>query len=622
MNKVKMPKVKNTQKWSAILKQTSQVLFLVLVVVFLISSFSSKGQNNSITLSELAQKINLGEISKINVTNTEITAVSKDGKNNFLTSKETGVSIIETLKGLGVTDQAINNLNVTVSNSNFWEIVVMFLQVLLPIGLVFLLFRSLTRQSEKGAMQVFSFGKANVRFFTPDKDSITFKDVAGVKEAKEELAEVVEFLKNPKKFQDLGAKIPRGVLMIGAPGSGKTLLARAVAGEAQVPFFHVSASEFVEMFVGVGASRVRDLFALAKKMSPSIIFIDEIDAVGRERGSGMGGGHDEREQTLNQILVEMDGFDRSTNVIVIAATNRPDVLDQALLRPGRFDRRVALDLPSINDREEILKIHAQGKTLGTNVNLRQVAERTPGFSGAELANLMNEAAILAARRSQKSINNTDILESIEKVILGPERRSAVFSDKEKKITAYHEAGHALLTAFYPEFDTVRKISIISRGQAAGYTLKMPNEDRHFKAKSEFKAELVTLLGGYTAEEIIFKEVSTGASNDLEVATALAHNLVTRYGMSDKLGPLSLGKSETMLFLGRDLSTEKTYSEQTAQIIDGEIKKLLDDAHKQAEKLLRENLSILEILAQELIKKETLEKEEFEEIVKTILPKKA
>jgi cell division protease FtsH len=357
-------------------------------------------------------------------------------------------------------------------------------------------------------------------------------------------------------------------------------------------------------------------------MSPSIIFIDEIDAVGRERGSGMGGGHDEREQTLNQILVEMDGFDRSTNVIVIAATNRPDVLDQALLRPGRFDRRVALDLPSINDREEILKIHAQGKTLGTNVNLRQVAERTPGFSGAELANLMNEAAILAARRSQKSINNTDILESIEKVILGPERRSAVFSDKEKKITAYHEAGHALLTAFYPEFDTVRKISIISRGQAAGYTLKMPNEDRHFKAKSEFKAELVTLLGGYTAEEIIFKEVSTGASNDLEVATALAHNLVTRYGMSDKLGPLSLGKSETMLFLGRDLSTEKTYSEQTAQIIDGEIKKLIDDAHKQAEKLLRENLSILEILAQELIKKETLEKEEFEEIVKTILPKKA
>ena len=605
MNKIETPKVKNGQKWSVFLKQTSQILFLILVVAFLINSFSSKGQNNSITLSELAQKINLGEIGKINVTATDIIAVSEDGKTSFLTSKESGVSVVETLKGLGVTDEAVSKLNVTVNNSNFWEIAVMFLQILLPIGLVFFLFKSLTKQSEKGAMQVFSFGKANVRFFTPDKDSITFKDVAGVKEAKEELAEVVDFLKNPKKFQDLGAKIPRGVLMIGAPGSGKTLLARAVAGEARVPFFHVSASEFVEMFVGVGASRVRDLFALAKKMSPSIIFIDEIDAVGRERGSGMGGGHDEREQTLNQILVEMDGFDRSTNVIVIAATNRPDVLDQALLRPGRFDRRVMLDLPSINDREEILKIHALGKILGTNVNLRQVAERTPGFSGAELANLMNEAAILAAKKNQKFINNSDILESIEKVILGPERRSAVFSEQEKKITAYHEAGHALLTALYPMFDTVRKISIISRGQAAGYTLKMPNEDKHFKAKSEFKAELITLLGGYTAEEIIFKEVSTGASNDLEIATALAHNLVTRYGMSDKLGPLSLGKPETMLFLGRDLSTEKTYSEETAQIIDSEIKKLIDEAHKQAEKLLKENLGILEKLAQELIKKETL-----------------
>ncbi|HPS28274.1 MAG TPA: ATP-dependent zinc metalloprotease FtsH [Candidatus Paceibacterota bacterium] len=621
MDKIDVPKIKNSQKWANFLKQSSQILFLLLVIVFVINSFTTKSKKNILTLSQLAQKINNNEIAKIDTTATDIIATAKDGKTIFFASKEPSISVVETLKDFGVTDQTLQTININVNNSNFWEIATVLLEIILPLALVFFLFRNLTRQTEKGAIQAFSFGKANIKFFTPNKDSITFKDVAGVKEAKEELAEVVEFLKNPKKFQDLGAKIPRGVLMVGAPGSGKTLLARAVAGEAQAPFFHVSASEFVEMFVGVGASRVRDLFALAKKMSPSIIFIDEIDAVGRERGSGLGGGHDEREQTLNQILVEMDGFDRSTNVIVIAATNRPDVLDQALLRPGRFDRRVVLDLPSINDREEILKIHAKDKTLEKDVNLRQVAERTPGFSGAELANLMNEAAILAAKRNQKSIANTDILESIEKVILGPERRSAVFTEGEKKITAYHEAGHALVTAFYPQFDTVRKISIISRGEAAGYTLKMPNEDKHFKTKSEFKAELITLLGGYTAEEIAFKEVSTGASNDLEVATTLARNLVTRYGMSDKLGPVSLGKPEPMLFLGRDLSTEKSYSEATAQIIDSETKKLVDEAHVQATKLLKENISILETLAKELIKKETLEKEEFEEIVKNILPKK-
>jgi len=621
MDKIDVPKIKNSQKWANFLKQSSQILFLILVVIFVINSFTAKSKKNILTISQLAQKINNNEIAKIDTTATDIIATAADKKTVFFVSKEPNVSVVETLKNFGVTEQALQSVDINVNNSNFWEIVSTLLQIILPLGLMFFLFRSLTKQTEKGAIQAFSFGKANIKFFTPDKDSITFKDVAGVKEAKEELAEVVEFLKNPKKFQDLGAKIPRGVLMVGAPGSGKTLLARAVAGEAQVPFFHVSASEFVEMFVGVGASRVRDLFALAKKMSPSIIFIDEIDAVGRERGSGLGGGHDEREQTLNQILVEMDGFDRSTNVIVIAATNRPDVLDQALLRPGRFDRRVVLDLPSINDREEILKIHSKDKTLDKDVNLRQVAERTPGFSGAELANLMNEAAILAAKRNQKSIAETDILESIEKVILGPERRSAVFTEEEKKITAYHEAGHALVTAFYPQFDTVRKISIISRGEAAGYTLKMPNEDKHFKTKSEFKAELITLLGGYTAEEIIFKEVSTGAANDLEVATTLARNLVTRYGMSDKLGPVSLGKPETMIFLGRDLSTEKAYSEATAQIIDSETKKLVDEAHAQATKLLKDNVTTLDTLAKELIKKETLEKEEFEEIVKNILPKK-
>ncbi|HOD97026.1 MAG TPA: ATP-dependent zinc metalloprotease FtsH, partial [Candidatus Paceibacterota bacterium] len=397
-----------------------------------------------------------------------------------------------------------------------------------------------------------------------------FKDVADLDEAKQELMEVVEFLKNPKKFLDVGAKIPRGVLLMGPPGSGKTLLARAVAGEAGVPFFHISGAEFVELFVGVGASRVRDAFTTAKRAAPSILFIDEIDAVGRERGAGLGGGHDEREQTLNQILVEMDGFDRETNVIVMAATNRPDILDPALLRPGRFDRRIVLDLPDLIGREEILKIHCRGKMLENGVDLRRVAERTPGFSGADLANLVNEAAILAARRNKKEIGQSELLESIEKVILGPERKSRYISDKEKHIIAYHEAGHALVTYYSPDADPVQKVSIIARGQAGGYTLKMPLEDRRLQTRKQFLAELAILLGGYTAEKLYLGDISTGAANDLKEASELARKLVMQFGMSEKLGPVTFGKTEEMIFLGREISTVRNYSEETAEKIDKEV----------------------------------------------------
>jgi len=488
------------------------------------------------------------------------------------------------------------------------------LQMVLPLALIFIFFMWMNKQAQKSVGQAFTFGKVNLKISSP-KDKVTFRDVAGLEEAKQELMEVVEFLKNPKKFLDVGAKIPRGVLLMGPPGSGKTLLARAVAGEAGVPFFHISGAEFVELFVGVGASRVRDAFATAKRAAPSILFIDEIDAVGRERGAGLGGGHDEREQTLNQILVEMDGFDRDTNVIVMAATNRPDVLDPALLRPGRFDRRIILDLPDLREREEILKIHCRDKVLAKDVDLRRVAERTPGFSGADLANLVNEAAILAARRNKKEISQSEFLESIEKVILGPERKSRIISDKEKHIIAYHESGHALVTYFSPDADPVQKVSIIARGQAGGYTLKMPLEDRRLQTRKQFLAELAILLGGYTAEKIYLGDISTGAANDLKEASELARKLVTQFGMSDKLGPITFGKTEEMIFLGREISTEKNYSEETAEKIDKEVTRLIKDAQKRAEKLLKEYKNQMDVLVKTLLEKEVLEKEEFEKLMK-------
>jgi len=590
------------------------LLFLALSLIF--SAIESTSlETKKVSFSEAIQSLREQEITKVVIHPSRINIFLQDDT-VLITEREVNVSFPETLQSFGFSPEEISSLNIEIEGDGasaiFFTII---LPILIPILLIgFLLFYTL-RRANQGAMQIFSFARSNIKLFSPSKDRITFKDVAGLKETKEELKEVVEFLKTPKKFHDLGAKIPRGVLLMGPPGSGKTLLARAVAGEAKVPFFHISGSEFVEMFVGVGASRVRDTFATAKKAAPSILFIDEIDAIGRVRGAGIGGGHDEREQTLNQILVEMDGFDRDTKTIVIAATNRPDVLDPALLRPGRFDRRVILDLPSINDREKILEIHVQGKSLSELINLREIAERTPGFSGADLANLTNEAAILAARRNQKDITQKELLDSIEKVILGPERRSRILTKKEKEITAYHEAGHALISALFPNTACVRKISIITRGRAAGYTMRMPTEEKYMKTSSEFLDDLSVLLGGYVAEEIKFKEISTGAANDLKEATNIARALVTKYGMSKKIGPISFGKTEELVFLGKEIATEREYSEETAAKIDKEVAGILKKCYNRTKKLLKKNKDKLERITKELIKKETLEKEEFEKLVK-------
>ncbi len=590
------------------------LLFLALSLLFSAIEGTSL-ETKKVSFSEAIQALREQEITKIVIHPSRINIFLQDDT-VLITEREVNVSFPETLQSFGFSSEEISSLNIEIESDGasaiFFTII---LPILIPILLIgFLLFYSL-RRANQGAMQIFSFSRSNIKLFSPSKDRITFKDVAGLKESKEELKEVVEFLKTPKKFHDLGAKIPRGVLLMGPPGSGKTLLARAVAGEAKVPFFHISGSEFVEMFVGVGASRVRDTFATAKKAAPSILFIDEIDAIGRVRGAGIGGGHDEREQTLNQILVEMDGFDRDTKTIVIAATNRPDVLDPALLRPGRFDRRVILDLPSINDREKILEIHVKGKSLAPLVNLREIAERTPGFSGADLANLTNESAILAARRNQKTITQKELLDSIEKVILGPERRSRVLTKKEKEITAYHEAGHALISALLPNTARVRKISIITRGRAAGYTMRMPTEEKYMKTRSEFLDDLCALLGGYAAEEIKFKEISTGAANDLKEATDIARGIVTKYGMSKKMGPISFGRTEELIFLGRDISTERQYSEETAAKIDKEVISILKKCYNNTKRLLKKNIDKLEKVTKELMKKETLEKEEFEKLVK-------
>ena len=519
------------------------------------------------------------------------------------------------MKNYGVDTAALQKVSFAIQDESgfrFWAGIL--IPSLLPLIIIGVFFWLMFRQARTGMSQAFTFGKANVRLFTQFKDRVTFNDVAGLKEAKQELMEVVDFLKNPKKYLEIGARIPRGVLLLGSPGTGKTLLARAVAGEGNVPFFHISGSEFVEMFVGVGSSRVRDLFVTAKRAAPCIVFIDEIDAIGRERGAGIGGGHDEREQTLNQILVEMDGFDRDTKVIVIAATNRPDILDSALLRPGRFDRRVVLDMPDIGDRDEVLKIHSRGKLLAKGVNLRKVAERTPGFAGADLANLMNEAAILAARKNQTEINQQDIFDSIEKVLLGPERRSRVLNQKEKEITAYHEAGHALLAASIKNADPVHKVSIVARGRAGGYTLKLPLEETYLRTKSQFLADLATLLGGYISEQVIFGDISTGASNDLQVASELARRLVTKYGMSEKMGPVTYGKTEEMVFLGREITTEKNYSEKVAADIDNEVKAFIDKAFDAAKKIVTARVKVLKAIAERLIEKETLEQEEFYTLV--------
>ena len=614
------------------IKSFSRNILLGLLVLMILSglySFLTGGAKSKeeISISQLSSDISAGKISKITIKGDNLEISYKDNSQK-ISKKESETALSQTLANYGVSKDVLKDVTIDIQDPSsllYW--LGNILPFVIPLLVIVVFFWFAGRQVKSANLQAFSFGQSRARVVSPDdnKERITFKDVAGVKEAKEELQEIVEFLKNPKKFLDIGARIPKGVLLMGAPGTGKTLLARAVAGEAGVPFLHISGSEFVELFVGVGASRVRSLFKEAKKAAPAIIFIDEIDAVGRHRGAGLGGGHDEREQTLNQILVEMDGFEPHEKVIVIAASNRPDVLDPALLRPGRFDRRVILDLPDINDREEILKIHARKKPLEENVNLRNLAERTPGFSGADLQNLMNEAAIFAARNGRKKIIQSDLTSSIEKVLMGPERKSHILTLEEKKICSYHEAGHALMAAALPNSDPVHKVSIVSRGRAAGYTLKLPIVERHLYSKSHFLDELAVSLGGYTAEKIVFKDITTGAADDLRRATDIARALVTKYGMSEKIGPITLAEEEEMVFLGKELGMMGNhYSEETAKLVDSELSQLIKDAFKRAKTILEKNRPALNALAKKLIKDESIERQEFEDLMKSFgfKPKKA
>jgi len=592
------------------------LIFVVISIAF--SYFFQPFQEiKEISITQLAKDINQEKVKKVTVSGNEIEIIYWEDDLKAESRKEAEIALSQSLINYGVENEKLVKVEINAKDSSgSWTWLGPVLFAVLPLLVFGFFFWMIFRQAKSGATQAFDFTKAKARLFGAEghpKEEISFKDVAGQKEAKEELKEIVDFLKNPKKYLKMGAKIPRGVLLLGPAGVGKTLLARAVAGEANVPFFHTSGSTFVELFVGTGAARVRDLFATAKKSAPCIIFVDELDAVGRMRGAGVGGGHDEREQTLNQLLVEMDGFERDTNVIVISATNRPDILDSALLRPGRFDRRIVLDLPDINDREEVLKIHCRGKPLVGNVNLREVAERTPGFSGADLANIVNEAAILAARRNKTQVSQEEFLESIEKVLLGPERKSHILSKKEKEIAAFHETGHALVSASLPESEPVRKISIIARGLAAGYTLQAPKEEKRIKSKPEFLAEMTTLLGGYAAEKIKFGQITTGAADDLKKASDLARSLVKKYGMSE-LGAVFFGGREEMVFLGKELSERRNYSEKVAGLIDKEVSKFIQEAERKARKILLKRKKLLEKIAKVLIKKETIEREEFEILV--------
>ena len=600
-------------------------VFLILFALFGLYAYLDPGSSTSkISVTELAADITEGKVSSVVVTEDSLSIIYND-KTKKESKKEPQSSLSQTLANLGVPKEKLATVKIENSDDmglGYW--VSNILPFAFPVILLFFMIWFLSRQARGAGIQAMSFGQSRARLTLPEdtKVKITFKDVAGAKEAKEELSEIVDFLKNPKKFLDIGARIPKGILLMGAPGTGKTLLARAVAGEANVAFFSMSGSEFVEMFVGVGASRVRDLFKLAKAAAPAIIFIDEIDAVGRVRGTGMGGGNDEREQTLNQILVEMDGFEPTEKVIVMAATNRPDVLDPALLRPGRFDRRVTIDLPDRGDRLAILEVHSKNKPFAEDVNLNVIAERTPGFSGADLYSLMNEGAIIAARENRTTIGQFDLIRSIEKVMLGPERKSHILSKKEKELTAYHEGGHAILASVLTHADPVHKVSIISRGRAAGYTLKLPLEDRRLQSKNEFLDDIVVSLGGYVVEKNIFGDLTTGSSNDLQVATSLARDMVTKYGMSDKIGPIALEAGSGKALFGNNVG-DKEYSETVGTTIDSEVSKIMNESYDRALKIITEHRAVLDAISKALVSAETLERSEFEQILIAhgITPKK-
>ncbi len=629
MQSIMNPKNKETKpnmpKLPNIANQIMIAIFIFISITLIYTLVAKTPEEiKQMTITDVASGVVSGTIKSIEVSGDNISIIFKDGTKGEA-KKELESSLSETLYNYGATPLELKEASIGIkSDSGFGYWILNILPYLLPVILIIFFIWMLTRQVKGQGMQAFTFGQSKARITDPnDKNNrVTFKDVAGSKEAKEELKEIVDFLKNPKKFLDIGARIPKGVLLTGVPGTGKTLLARAVAGEAAVPFFHLSGSEFVEMFVGVGASRVRDLFKMAKKAAPSIVFIDEIDAVGRVRGTGVGGGNDEREQTLNQILVEMDGFEPNEKVIVMAATNRSDVLDPALLRPGRFDRRIVLDLPDRLDREEILNIHSRKKPFAEDVNLKVIAERTPGFSGADLYSIMNEGAILAAREDRKKVSQFDLIRSIEKVMMGPERKSHLLSKKEKEITAYHEAGHALIASCLEYADPVHKVSIVSRGSAGGYTLKLPLEEKRLQSKKEFLDDIAMSLGGYVSEQMVFGDITTGPSNDLQVATSLARAMVTRWGMSDEIGPIALENDGGRTMFGQGVN-DREYSDKMSATIDNEVSRIMNDAFTRAKNVLTEKRKVLDIIAKRLVEVETLEQTEYNELIiaNGIIPKK-